>query len=360
MPNYANLDDQLRPLNSPMLSGSISTPYDFNSNVDRNTVNSYSLGTISASKIVAGTISGSVIYAGTITGSQINGGTLTLGGTANGNGLMKINNASGTTIVQGDNTGHHYYTTAGSERVRLNDSGLSLFGTVGDLVKFYETTSSTATFGRMYYGKTGTVNYFIVDATDQVLAGGLNLFAKNVSITDGASTPEQSIYMSPGYVSITGGALSAGTVAINGYSDVNINTTVDDINLNAGDDVRITCDSFVVNGATKTAIVRTKEDFRALYAVESPEVWFMDFAPAIGAVDPMFREVTEEPYHYIKCVDDYYQVWGKRKGFGTTRFEKKTATDFYVNNMLYSGKFIKDELNKRLKENKIKSNGNNR
>jgi len=52
--------------------------------------------------------------------SQGNGGTVTLGGTANGNGMIKIKNSLGSVIVQGDNTG--LSVTSGS--ITINNSNL--------------------------------------------------------------------------------------------------------------------------------------------------------------------------------------------------------------------------------------------
>lgn len=86
----------------------------------------------------------------------------------------------------------------------------------------------------------------------------------------------------------------------------------------------------------KTAIVPTSEGFNALYCMESPEVWFMDFCDEKGKLSPMFEEVTVGPYHYIKCGGGEYQVWGRRKGHEHKRFEKKTKAEFDKNNEFYS------------------------
>lgn len=58
--------------------------------------------------------------------NQGSGGTLTLGGTLNGNGLLSIVNGTGGTVIRGDNTGHHYYNTSGTELVTINSSGLTI------------------------------------------------------------------------------------------------------------------------------------------------------------------------------------------------------------------------------------------
>lgn len=81
----------------------------------------------------------------------------------------------------------------------------------------------------------------------------------------------------------------------------------------------------------KTAILETSEGYKAVYCMESPEVWFMDFVGEDKVLDPLFAEVTVEPYHYIKCEGGGYQVWGKRKYFGDTRFTDKTEEQFDQN-----------------------------
>lgn len=54
------------------------------------------------------------------------GGTIQLGGTANGDGILKVENASGSTIVQADNTGITVNNTSGAAVVTLNSSGLTV------------------------------------------------------------------------------------------------------------------------------------------------------------------------------------------------------------------------------------------
>lgn len=98
----------------------------------------------------------------------------------------------------------------------------------------------------------------------------------------------------------------------------------------------VNCGTFFVNGTAKTAIVPTSQGYKALYCAESPEVWFFDFCDTKEKVDPLFAEVTEPPYHYIKCEGGEYQVWGKRKGFNHLRFEDKTEEQFRKNNDFWS------------------------
>ncbi len=86
------------------------------------------------------------------------------------------------------------------------------------------------------------------------------------------------------------------------------------------------------DGKTKTAIVPVENGYRALYAMESPEVWFMDFCKNKYELDPLFLEVTEGEMHWIALDGEFgYQVWRRRKGHAQTRFEKKSKEEFEQN-----------------------------
>lgn len=63
------------------------------------------VGTITAVSGIIGSIDASKITTGLMTADRINGGILTLGGSGNVNGLLAIKNASGATVVTGNNTG---------------------------------------------------------------------------------------------------------------------------------------------------------------------------------------------------------------------------------------------------------------
>lgn len=94
--------------------------------------------------------------------------------------------------------------------------------------------------------------------------------------------------------------------------------------------------TFQINGSTKTAIVPTSKGYRALYAVESPDVWFFDIADSLESVDPLFWEVTEGDYKTITNKNGQLLIFRKRKGFATIRFERKSKQQFINNNKLYA------------------------
>jgi hypothetical protein len=90
--------------------------------------------------------------------------------------------------------------------------------------------------------------------------------------------------------------------------------------------------------SNKTAIVPTAQGYRALYCIESPEVWFMDFVTGerdLESCDPIFLEVTEGKAHFIYCGDEdgesVFQVWRRRKDHAQHRFEQKTVEEFVKN-----------------------------
>jgi hypothetical protein len=88
----------------------------------------------------------------------------------------------------------------------------------------------------------------------------------------------------------------------------------------------------------KTAIVPIEDSYKALYCVESPEVWFVDFVKDKFNLDITFLEATNPPYRFVQCEDGWFQVWGKRKGFENKRFESKTKDEYDKNNMFWEVK----------------------
>jgi len=87
--------------------------------------------------------------------------------------------------------------------------------------------------------------------------------------------------------------------------------------------------------SNKTAIVPTSSGYRALYCIESPEVWFMDFFEEGTKPDPMFDEVTEGKSYFVPCYDGngdkFLQVWRRRAGHAHHRFDYKTLGEFEQN-----------------------------
>ena len=358
-----------QPYNAPVTSGTTQSGYDFQNQTERDAVTNTQMRSISADKVTAGTIDATVIYGGSITGNQIAGGTLILGGTLNGDGLMQIKNSAGTVLIQGDNQGHSYYTDAGVLQIKVDEDGLVAYqadgttkqfqlsasgfygyGTTSQIIRFKTDPSSTANYGGIGYGTAKGLGMYITTPETMLTTAGGDPWVT----ADG-----QAVIVGEGNNATLYADGSGGTAEVLAVNDINIyagdkitiQTGSGDINLSSSDDIVGTAvddvifnygGDFILNGSTKTAIVPTTQGYKALYAIESPSVWFMDFVEKKDVLDPLFIEVTEPPYKYIKCDDGTYQVWGKRKGYKDTRFESKDVKQFEVNNKLYSGDVVRD------------------
>jgi hypothetical protein len=101
--------------NSLMNQNTGTTGYDFDTNADRGMIRSLHIqdASITNAKIGTAAITSANIADLAVTSAKINdfsfnqgtGGTLTLGGTANGNGVMQVLNSSGGTVVTVNNSG---------------------------------------------------------------------------------------------------------------------------------------------------------------------------------------------------------------------------------------------------------------
>ncbi len=365
------------PEDSPIINQGAVTPYDFNSQQERNNVGNYNLKVFNFSKGY--------------------GGTLTLGGTTNGNGLMILKDETGGTIFTGDNLGHHYYGTSGTELIRIDSEGLSAFGNTGNPINIYPLGGTTPYFVMGYNVAQNYVSLTTLLGGGDFTTGQLHLASykgPSIDIGSGLLNQELSFYSASlinlqsdvyitgdmdidgtitGTITNAGSASYAGTAsyayqsgtaqyAVSGggggtadyayaagelvdlFDSGNVITAYKD-----GSDIKF----FSLSGTIiKTAIVPTSKGYRALYTNESPNVWFMDFCESKDKIDPLFLEVTEPPYHFIKCEDGEYQVWGIRKGLKNKRFEEKTKEEFDRNNQFWSMAQYKkfDDKNNQLLE----------
>lgn len=268
---------------------------------------------------------GDATFRGTVAAGSLISGDLVLGGVGNGDGTMTIKDASGHSIIIGNNLGHHYYNisgeelvrvndtgfhaydNAGTEKFRLNESGIFAFGTAEDVIKIKDTPGGTI-YGNI--GFKGSANAFYLAST-----GGNHLYI----FTTGSNTDA------------TFGA-------------------VRDILIDAGNDVFVnTGGDFVLNGSVKTAIVKTSKGYNALYCTESPGVEFWDWCYLKSKpwwkfwskreyiIDPLFLETIEGKLKFVPTTDkNIFQVWGTRKGYSTKRFARKTFEDYKRNNKFWS------------------------
>ena len=95
----------------------------------------------------------------------------------------------------------------------------------------------------------------------------------------------------------------------------------------------------------KNAIIKLADKYRALYCIESPEVWFVDFCKDSKSIDPLFLEATEGEMKFTKCVKfdvdgneipDGYQVWRRRAGVTDRRFDERSEREFNANNVFWN------------------------
>ncbi len=318
------------------------------------------------------------ITTGTLSANFISGGTLVMGGGSNANGVISVLNGSGVEIS------------------RMNNSGIIVRNTRG---LFWEETtggnyqSISCNASNQFIIALPTANqFFIVDN-----AGSTNLFtvstnqiysekplvAKNtIVLGSSASSHDAQIFTSSGsleinpdngnidlnpssgkVVNITGNGLSmhadigmngssiSGIAQIHGNGQLNFqvsgsnkfsfrdssNNEQLNIEPNGGGTTRINMNGHSLTlSSDKTAIVPTQDGYRALYCIEAPDVWFMDFVDnRDNKVDPIFDQVTEGKRYFIKAQDEegnvVWQVWRRRKGHAQKRFERKTQAEFEKN-----------------------------
>lgn len=238
-------------------------------------------------------------------------GLIELGGAANENGLLKLYDSSGVQISQ------------------LDNGGMVVFG----LSKGLRTSPSAAQYAL------GNVTGFVGASGNSAMTmqAALGILMEFICNTDAA------FYM---------GAFSTGTLTINGKFNVTSDFRIHGHLFQIDDTAGITDNGFDVliehGGIVKTAIVPTSKGYRALYCIESPDVWFMDFCKVKKHkwwefwkkpeydIDPLFLETVEGDLTFVPTANkDIAQVWGKRKGFKNTRFEKKTKEQFIKNNKFW-------------------------
>ena len=283
---------------------------------------------INASKIVAGSItatqiSSSYVYAGTISANNITAGTIT-------GSTLQTASSGQRVVVNGSNNKIEFYnsssTLVGSLVATTNAAAMY----VGSNYYFFNSDNfspyTTADLGtsisawRDLY-LTGTAVLYDVSATGTVSASYLEGILTSAGATINGTTTARKIVPDGDSIYSLGDSSNHWTTV---YGNVWRDASNNYFSLGSGT-------TFYVNGNTKTAIVPTSKGYNALYCIESPSVWFMDFCEEKNNLDPMFKEVTVAPYHYIKCEDGGYQVWGKRKGHEFSRFESKTEEEFLAN-----------------------------
>jgi hypothetical protein len=279
-------------------------------------------------------------YIGNLTAAKITSGTFTVGGTSQPSeiNLIKSVGAIGPTQTALMNWKD---SSAGTLRAKIWSDNDGYFG------------FNSVTGGRFYFYTLNNENVVIQDGVQTIFNNGISCRGTfNVTAYD--SRLAGTVYLDDSnnneYIFGNGGSdtlVGAGTyfyVKIGTYPGStalrvsSTGTTVYGANaLYIADANKIEFKDYTLTMiASKNAILPTSQGFKAVACMESPEEWFMDFCEVKDLLDPLFIEVTSPPYHYIKCEDGEYQVWGKRKGHESKRFEAKTGKEFVANERFLS------------------------
>lgn len=290
---------------------------------------------LTASNIQTGTLNASVVSVTNLNATNITTGTLKVGGASQPTELTVANSTTG---GAGTTVGFlNWKTSAGTLKGKIwaDTSGYMGYNAIG---------------GRHYFYTNDNENVVIQDGVQTIFQNGVSCRgAFNVTSGNDARIAGGFLYFATSATtqSIYGGNANRLEYNANTYHYLNIGGNLrlrlSDAGLTLYNGYLYQPDSHVIlhgavtstlpatSGTLKNAIVPTSKGFNALACIESPEVWFMDFIKDRNSLDPMFEEVTESPYHYVKCEDGGYQVWGRRKGFRDTRFESKTEDEFRAN-----------------------------
>lgn len=239
-------------------------------------------------------------------------------------GSLSFYETTGYPLVRVNADGFHAYDSSSDEVIEVDSGGLKAYGTSGNIFSFYDVKGGT---------KYGDMGY----STAQ---GGLIISTYSGQIV---LAPKSNLYV----VTDTGNV----TMTIKNAFGVDCDTGNVAINTDHGD-MTLTCPggdfSVEDQSGIKTAVVSTSKGYKALYCIESPNIWFMDFCYGkkvfskwykpwirnwVIKPDPLFLEVTEgEPVVIPTGMKNTVQMWRKRKGLSGVRFEDKTKEDFDKNN----------------------------
>ena len=308
------------------------------------TANEIATNAVTSAKILANAVTADKISVSTLSAISANVGTVTAGSLSG----ITIAIGSGNSIFKADSNGIYLgNATFGSAPFRVNMSGdvtassITLTNaSVGSGSSYTGNQIAEAYIGNLNASKitAGTISADRIGSasiTTAKLASGLTL-SGTVIISD-VGYVGNGLKIGGGAASVAGLQL-AGTYGHRMY----FNEGVDKLEMH--DDLTIEGDTYIGSGSmsfengkvltmssNKTAIVPTSVGYRALYCMESPEVWFMDIVSKKDKLDPVFEEVTVGKQHFIKTEDGQYLVFARRKGHEYKRFEEKTEEEFLKN-----------------------------
>jgi hypothetical protein len=253
------------------------------------TVENAKINDLSAVKITTGTLDADRIGADTITASKLDVDSLS--SIVSDIGSINAGTIDGVTV-----TGGTIKTVESGSRVQITGSPEEL--------NIYDGTNKRTQIGNgsIYFYGNGAIKLYDNDtlyAQFDASSSSMNLIATS----------------------------SSTLLAIRENNDGDMTILADDI-------VNLIAPTVRIKGTAKTAIVPTKSGYKALYCVESPEIWFIDFYK--DKIDPIFNEVTSGKKYEFKCIGGNKLLLSRRNGFENLRFEKKTSIEFDRNNNLYA------------------------
>jgi hypothetical protein len=282
-----------------------------------------------------------------------NVGDVTLGNYSGGAGVL-WDQSAGTFNIKGSMTAGSI--TIGTNAFHVDTSGNMWWGSsstyAGATIKISAAGAvnfTTGTFSGTLSaaaGTLGTITAGTITSSSQISVGGIAMVGNGIAVDntqliafkDTGGNLDGTIQMSSGNLF---SVLNLGGKAQFGSTDNDVILKAHNAEVLLGDsDGKIRVNSpIIVGGVDKSAIVPVKDGYRALYCMESPEVWFMDIANSKDNIDPMFNEVTTGEKEFIKTESGKYLVFAKRKGHENKRFELKTEKEYHSNNDFWSTPF---------------------
>lgn len=176
-----------RDVNSPAYKN-IHAPFqgglDFDAQTDRNIIDTAKIRDASITNAKIGTAAIGTANIGTLSFNQISGGTATIGGTANGDGVISVSNAGGTEVVRLDNTG--LIVTAGTISSIAFASGTLSTGTITTSL-FNLGTINTSVIGTPNLTG-GTLNPTAFQGGGTVGVSGTAVYVKTVNFGGSSTT----------------------------------------------------------------------------------------------------------------------------------------------------------------------------
>ncbi len=298
------------------------------------------IGNLSANKITTGILNAAIVSVINLDASNINTGTLNAA-------YINVTNLNASNIT----TGNYYVGYAGAPGniyiAQGNDGNAKFYFQGGS--RMWSDSSN-----RIGINSLGSPMYIYVGSSERVIIPN----SGQTVIKDGISC-QGNFNMTTGSARFSGSVTTEGDVNVNNRTYITIGGNRVEVPggslyLAKGLSVWNTSELYLsgstpkvkIGGYEKTAILPTSKGYKALYCMESPEVWFMDFC--IGEkknpdwmfwdkdykyhLDPLFREVAVPPYHFMPTMQkDVFQVWGRRIYHNHRRFENKSRSEYLKN-----------------------------